>query len=359
MRILHIDSERTWRGGQNQTKLLIEGLLEKGHKVFLASPADSALAHYFQNKIPVTSIGGSWSAAKSIRELCRAENIDVMDAQSSKAHHWALFSRWMGNPAKLVVHRRVDYAPSWLQAWKYRTRAVSTYVAISGAIAKILKQSGIASEKIRVVKSAASGLKPKFAHREEAKQAATAQFPQLDPRKKWIVSASALSAQKDIPMLLRAIRRLETKRDDLQVVIAGSGPEEKKIKALASDLRSVCFLGFVDEVQTLLEAAEVFAMSSQDEGLGTVILDAISCGTAVCATRVGGIPEIVEHGKTGLLCASGDDDHLSRNLMRMLDEPSFRSLTVQTAQQHIAQHFSLRSMIEGNIAVYREVLSGK
>ena len=116
MKILHIDSESTWRGGQNQTKLLIEGLLEEGHEVFLAARPDSAISHAMENIVPVLEIPmqtiSQWRSGKVLGAYCCENGIDIIDAQSSKAHGLGLRALPSAKFAKLVVHRRVDYWPS-------------------------------------------------------------------------------------------------------------------------------------------------------------------------------------------------------------------------------------------------------
>ncbi len=361
-RVLHIDTERSWRGGQNQTKLLIEGMLAKGWRPYLAAPADSPLVHHMRGKIPILTFKtlNLVTASSEILKYVRSELIDVMDAHSARAHNLALIAKYRGTRIPLVVHRRVDYAPRMhpINMLKYRSKHVNHYVAISAAIARILEGISIAPSKLSVIHSAASYFETQHTSRHDAKLRMQALFPQLDPGQTWIGNASALSAQKDYPNLLRALKRLQDKNIAYCAVIAGSGPEEARLKKLAEDLglQQLHFLGFLTNVSELLEALDILAVSSQDEGLGTILLDGLQAGCAVAATSVGGIPEIIEHGKTGLLSERHDDDRLAANLIQFIESPSLRALLNDQGRRKVSREFSVQSMVDGNLAVYQRVL---
>lgn len=365
MRILHIDTELTWRGGQNQTRLLIEGLLNQSCDVYLAAPENSALLHAMSNTIPVLPLklrsGFDWRAGKEIGVFCRSELIDIMDAQSAKAHNLALIAKRYTKDSKLVVHRRVDYKPAnhplnWI---KYKTRKVDRYIAISSAIGEVLRSFGIKDKKISVVKSAASSLQFNYASKSEAKLAIASRLS-LPSGKVWVGSASALTEQKDIPTLLRAFGRLKKAETPFLGIIAGAGHLEKELKRQASELglsdEYVKFIGFRDDVADLLQGFDIFAISSQDEGLGTVILDAYQAGCCVVGTAVGGIPEIIEHGRSGFLADRHDDDQFAQHLHKLIANPSMRALFADTGRRKIETDFSIEQMIKGNMDVYREIL---
>lgn len=365
MRVLHIDTEMTWRGGQNQTRLLIEGLLNQSFDVYLAAPRDSAMAHAMQGRIPVLELdlrsGFDWRAGKQIGKFCRSELIDLMDAQSGKAHNLALIAKRYAKDTRLIIHRRVDYRPSGhiFNKLKYCTKKVDRYVAISDAIGRILVDFGVKPERVKVVKSAASPMSFNYESKEAAKRAYAARLS-LSIGKVWIGNASALSEQKDYPTLLRAFSRLKKIQLPFLGLIAGTGNQEASLKKLAKELGltsdELIFLGFRDDVPDFLQALDIFALSSQDEGLGTVILDAYQAGCCVAATEVGGIPEIVEHARSGLLAPRFDDDMFAQNLQRLMENESLRKLYADTGQRKVSKEFSVGQMIKGNIDVYRDVM---
>src|SRR5690606_14315440 len=136
-----------------------------------------------------------------------------------------------------VVHRRVDYVPGRdpLNQWKYRTRRVAAYVAISHAIGGILREYGIKGERIHVVHSAASPMSFSHASKGEAK-AILATKLELDPRIPWVGNASALTDQKDYPTLLRAVAELKQQGMRFHCLIAGAGHREKNLQRLSKQL---------------------------------------------------------------------------------------------------------------------------
>ena len=152
LKVLHIDSEKTWRGGENQMRLLMEG--GQGRvQCFLACPAESIAAKKLTGTAQI--IPTSFSPLRMIPEaariakICREEGIQLIDCQSSKAHGFALLVKSFYPHLKLLVHRRVDFAPSksFFSRRKYMSKKVDAFVPISDAIARILVDYGIPSEK--------------------------------------------------------------------------------------------------------------------------------------------------------------------------------------------------------------------
>lgn len=329
--------------------------------VHLAAPADSALFEVLSPVVPTHPFnfkhGLDFSAAARLGRYCLDHGIDVMDVHSSKAHTLAWLALRHTPFTKLVVHRRVDYIPGKdpLNQWKYRSSKVSAYVAISKAINRILVSYGIKPERVHTVRSAATPLSYTYQSKGKAK-AALAKDLALDPHLPWIGNASALTDQKDYPTLLQAVLRLKQDGLRFHCLIAGAGKCEKSLRNLSSELgldTHVRFLGFRDDVADLLLGLDVLAISSAFEGLGTIILDALQSGCCVVGTSVGGIPEIISHGTSGLLSPSKDVDAFAENLKKAISSDSYRRLLADAGKRHVEQNFSVDKMVEGNIEVYQ------
>jgi glycosyltransferase involved in cell wall biosynthesis len=101
----------------------------------------------------------------------------------------------------------------------------------------------------------------------------------------------------------------------------------------------------------------VLAIPSNFEGLGTVILEATHAGCAVAGTRVGGIPEVIKHGETGLLSEVGDAEGHAANLAQLIADPALRERLNAAARALVAREFSVGAMVGGNLAVYKELLA--
>lgn len=140
-----------------------------------------------------------------------------------------------------------------------------------------------------------------------------------------ILSAGRLHQQKDYPTLLRAFARVVQERPSARLIILGQGPEEQALKQLRSELQLdevVSFYGFASNPWPFYRQAQVFALSSQWEGFGNVIVEALAAGTTVVTTDCPGGPRtIARDGDFGYLTRCQDPDHLAENLRRALDSP--------------------------------------
>jgi glycosyltransferase involved in cell wall biosynthesis len=363
-RILHLGTETSWRGGENQARLLIEGLDGKVDKQFGAVPIESVT--YREKRWPCELLGlGSGSPLspfnvyKLIR-FCRDQQISLVDAHTAKAHSLILQAApWLPS-TRIVVHRRVDNVPksSFFTRRKYFHPRVNRYIAISNSIAEVLLRYGVGPKKVSVARSAVSHSIYESLERSQCQATLKSRY-QIPSHHRLIGNASALSPQKGHETLLRAIATLKRKQDHFTVLIAGDGELKSELEKMSRALGvsdRVLFLGFVQNVPEFLSALDILAVPSNNEGLGTVILDGILAGCAVVASRVGGIPEIIVHEETGFLQEVGDDQKLADHLLALIQNPDLRQRLSQSAKAWVLKEFSLDSMVKGNLRVYREVL---
>ncbi len=366
LQILHIDTEYGWRGGQNQVRLLCEGLCEtKAADCHLATVADGELSKRINSKVrlvPLSSNRG-WQpiTAWRLARYCKEHDIQILHAHSSHAHDLALLIKLWAPHIKLVVHRRVDYSPAanFISRHKYRSSLIDRYICVSHAIARVLENTGVHSSRIAVVHSAVS----KGAITTNAAQNLRADLLAnlgADAAAPLLVNVAALTEQKDHATLLRALARLKVAGTRFTCVIAGEGKLRKSLQAQCQQLQlndQVHFLGQRNDAQALIAAADIFVLSSQDEGLGTVLLEAALVQKCIVATAVGGIPEIVIDGQGGLLAARGADQALAMLLQMVIDDPALRAQLAQQAYHHVEQNFSVNKMLAGNLKIYQDLVS--
>ena len=364
MRILHIDSERGWRGGENQIDLLVKGLAIQGVESFLAARPDSqALARIepVKDKLIVPLKGSlDLKSARAIAAYCREHRIDIMDAHTSLAHGIGILAKQYGSPAKLVVHRRVDnpLAKGMLGGLKYKSKQIDHYIPISNAIGDMLLQYGIDPANVTTVRSATDPTPYSGLSKQEEKAKLAKAFS-LDPELIFIGNASALSSQKGHETFIKAIGAMRKEGLPVHGFIAGSGELQAELDQLRLNMgldHDVTFLGFVKEIPTLLTALDILAVPSRNEGLGTIILDGIHAGCCVCASHVGGIPEMIIDNETGKLLAPDDVPAWTQTLTALSQDADARRKLAQNAQRHIAQEFSIDNMVAGNLRVYKQLL---
>lgn len=369
MKILHVNTESGWRGGENQILLLLKGLANlpnvENHAALLqGSEAEQRLAPFAMVQ-PIKqglTRGLNPDTVMRLAAYCRRENIQVIDAHSSKGHTLALAIKMLYPRVKLVVHRRVDNVPGHdpINNWKYRTKKVDRYIAISEAIKEVLINSGVNPDRIDVVHSAVPPHDTTSDERAESRRSLRATFRVPDDHALF-GNASAISHQKGYDVLLRSCARLQDRGVKFRCLIAGDGPQKSEIQALAGDLgltSVVTFLGFVKDIRPFLQGLDFFVLPSANEGLGTILLEATYAGLPIIATKVGGIPEIIEHMITGLLLPPGDEDILAQHIGTYIKDPLLAATLQRACREKVLRDFSIEAMVQGNLRIYRDLTGG-
>jgi len=166
----------------------------------------------------------------------------------------------------------------------------------------------------------------------------------------YVLTVAKLYERKGLDVLLKAIRTLGHAAAGYQFVIAGDGPEESHLKSLAHDLGidgSVMFLGEVQthDIPALFQSCEFFVLPSRSEPFGIVLLEAMTFGKAILATRVGGIPEFISAGVTGLLVPAADSDALADGIQQLISQPELR-LRLQKNGVASVEQYDYRTLAE-------------
>jgi len=178
------------------------------------------------------------------------------------------------------------------------------------------------------------------------------------------VAAGALAWRKDYPTLLRAVARLVG--DDVApgiVLVAGHGPDEAAIRALATELGvdpHVRFLGYRSDATAVMGAADAFVASSCAEGMPNAVAEALAVGKPVVATRVGGTPELVAEGVSGYLVPIGDPSALADAMRRLMDRsPDERRAMGAAGRAHVTTTFRLDHVIDRWETLLGSLLAGQ
>jgi glycosyltransferase involved in cell wall biosynthesis len=159
--------------------------------------------------------------------------------------------------------------------------------------------------------------------------------------------------------LIRAATQIVREMPDVRIVILGEGERRSELTELIkqSNLeRHVLLPGFRPDVLSLLKTFELFVMPSVTEGLGTSLLDAMACRRAIVASRVGGIPEVVAHGETGLLVPPKDPDALAGAIQRVLGDSDLAARLARAGRTRVEQRFTTERMVAETVGVYERLL---
>jgi sugar transferase (PEP-CTERM/EpsH1 system associated) len=174
---------------------------------------------------------------------------------------------------------------------------------------------------------------------------------------------SRLVPIKDHATLFRAAERLAAHKMDVRVVVAGTGPERERLDSLVNASPGlagrVSFVGPSEDVPEILNALDVFVLPSLMEGMSNTILEAMSCGLPVAATRVGGNPELVQEGRTGVLFAPGDDAQLAAQIELLAASDELRRDYGAAGRRRVLEDFSLDKMLAAYRHLYRDLAARK
>lgn len=342
--VLHIDTERTWRGGQQQAAWLIEGLLARGWPTALACPGASVLAergHARGWAVHALAMRGELDIAAGgrIARIARTGGFPILHAHSSHALALGLWARLFDRRLRLVASRRVDFpvGGNFLSRLKYSTGVLDRIVCISAAIRDQLAADGVPPAKLVVIPSGVdtrrfAGVRPPPGFRRSLG---------IPNGHLVIGTVAALADHKDYPNLLRAARLVLDRAPDTTFVAVGDGPLHAQVAALARELglgRRFLLMGFREDVGSFLKSFDLFVLASKTEGMGTSILDAQALGLPVVACRAGGIPEIVADRETGLLVPTGDPAALAAALLEAIGDPELRAALGAKARKAAAAH---------------------
>jgi hypothetical protein len=291
MRILHLDAGREMRGGQWQVLRLLEGLPRAGVDTMLLAREPGPL--FEAARAARLEVGKL--TVRSV--VSTASSYDLVHAQDARSHTLA-----MAHGRKLIVSRRVAFPTG--SKWKYRL--ARHYIAVSEFVKRVLMDGGVPEGRISVVYDGVPVLEPSRG------DAIVAPANQDDPRK-----GAALAVE--------AARM--------------AGVDLTLSPALERDLPS----------------AGIFVYITHSEGLGSGALLAMSAGVPVIASKVGGLPEIVQHRRTGLL-VDNDAAQIAAAIRELRDDPESARRLGEAARQRVIENFSVDHMVRRTMEIYRQVL---
>ena len=356
---LHIDTARTWRGGQQQVLLTVLGLRARGHRAVLVAHREGELfrrASEGPDLVPLAPMNEvDLSTAWKLNKIVKQWKPAIVHAHDPHAVSMAALALSFSAPdprPKLIASRRVDFhlQSHTFSQWKYRQ--MDGFIAASHAIKDILVADGIPSGRIEVVHDGIDV--EKIQHRPAIDLHAEYWLPHGVP---VIVNVGALVGHKGQKYLIDAMPMVLREVPDAHLIIFGEGdlraPLEKQVKQLTLAKR-VLLPGFREDVMSLMKSADLFVMSSVTEGLGSAVLDAMAMGHAVVGTKAGGIPEAVVHDETGLLVEPADAKALAAAIARLLKDADLRKQFGQAGRARVAEHFGVDRLVEGTLEAYRK-----
>lgn len=365
MKILHLSSERTWRGGEQQIAYLIDESSKNNIESIVACRKGSAFSIYCKKEnIPFVEIGFKnevdlFSAYK-IKQICKLHHVDIVHAHSSHSQAIGVLSSVLGNKRPIILSRKVDFPikNNWLSRWKFNHKSIQHIICVSNAIKKIILPDLKNKTHLSVVHDGIDinrfeNVVSKNILREEYK---------ISPDKKIIANISAIAPHKDYFTFVDAAQHLLALRKDIHFFIIGDGPLRLEIEAYIINKgleKNITLTGFRKDVPDIFKEIDVFLMTSETEGLGSTLLDAAANRIPIVATKAGGIPEFVVDQKTGLLSNIKDSKNLALQVSNLLDNKQLKEVLTEAAYQKLISGFTKEIMAQKTFKIYGKINSIK
>lgn len=356
--VLHIDTERGWRGGERQVLWLAEELAVAGHETALVARPGEPLAERARERavrvIPCAPrMEFDLAAALAVRREIVRSGAGIVHAHT--AHGVALAAlATLHTPARVVVTRRVDFRLRRNLATRWKYRRAHAIIAISRAVATALVEGGIPRQRIAIIPDGidlSRAIQP--ASRDTLQTLGVARGP-------LVVQVAQLVPHKDPLNFVRAIAATRRETPELQALLVGDGPLRTVVEAEVHRLGlddALHVAGYRDDADALLAAADVVTLSSAEEGMGSVLLDALMLGKPVAATAAGGIPDVIRDGETGLLAPIRNPEALGQRVARLLQDAPLAARLAAAGRASV-EGFSMARVAERTVAVYRQLLRG-
>jgi len=355
---LHIDTARTWRGGQNQVLLTVNGLREIGHRAALVAHPDGELrrrAAEGLELIPLAprtemDLSAAWRLARVVKRLQPAV-VHAHDAHGVAMASLALSLGGTGTqgPA-LVASRRVDFHLRQNSFSRWKHRQVDCFICASEAIRQMLVADGVPPDRTVTVHEGID-----LDHVRSAPAVNVHEAFWLPHRAPVVGNVAALVPHKGQRHLIEAAHLVIQQMPDVRFLILGEGELRDSLERLVREhhLEKHVFLpGFRTDVLGCMKGFDLFVMSSVTEGLGTALLDAMACGKAIVGTRTGGIPEVVEDGETGRLVPPRDHAAMAQAILNMLADDEQRRRMGEAGLARVQARFTVERMVAETAAVY-------
>ena len=302
----------------------------------------------------------------SLRRLITKGGFDIVHCHGSKAN--VMISAIKGSikvPVITTVHSdyRLDYMGSIIKRLTFGVfntvalRLLDGYVGVTHAFENLLIERGFDPYELFTLNNGIefTELSPKVSREDYRKKLGID-----NPDAVVCGIAARFHPVKDIATALRAVARLKETNPNVYLVLGGDGEEKENLMTLARELdieERVVFAGWIDDMDSFLNAVDISVISSVSEGFPYSILESIRAGCTMVSTRVGAMPEIIDDGENGLLFDVGDDFTLSEYVKLLCDNADLRREMAEKLLSKAKEKYSFEAMVNAQLSIYEKVLA--
>jgi len=317
----------------------------------IGQPAEEIKAAGCQVHLLPECRGQAWKQFRTLTRWLAEYQPDILHTHNAYPHfHGTLAARWQRVPIVLNTRHGRRIGSDWKSRLYFRLAGLlaDRVVAVSDDAAQLcVRDAHLPPQKVQRIWN---GIDPqRFAFT----------GPQLGYK---AISIARLSPEKDFPTLIRAVALAREVVPELTLTIVGAGPDRPRMEATIQELgqsHAIHLLGERQDVPELLSQSSFFVTSTLTEGISLTLLEAMAVGLPVIATAVGGNPEIVQDGETGLLVPEGNPDQLAAAIIRLCHAEGAWSSYGTAGRRRVEQHFSIHQMVQGYEALYAELIAQK
>lgn len=342
------------RGTSSYTLCLAELLPDYGYSPVIVSPDLASLPEEARPKCPtyehllLTSPLFRPLINGLVAQDAASHNPSLVHIQSRHALTFGIaLAKRLAVPCIVTIH---DHDPGMTRTIAADQNRIKRLIAVSSSVEEsLVAEQSIDRSLIRVIHS---GVKiPDLIDNSEV----------LGSRRIPVIgTAGRLEESKGFPYFIKAARQVLDTGNDVEFLIAGSGPEERRLRALARQLKLTDHLTFITNLpdfRSAIRAMDIFCLPSLMQGLGTVMLEAMSLARPVIATGVGGVTSIVRNDETGLVIPAADSDALAGRIIEMLHDPIRARAIGNAARQTVIQSFDVTQMVERTTNEYQAAIN--
>ncbi len=372
--IFHLDDGKELRGGQRQLLYLVKELNKLGHLNYIVCGKGSPLEHtarrkgfntlplpYFFEWDPISALLLN-RTIRTVAAACGHCEPPILHAHTSHAAAVSYMASFAMACVR-IAHRRVDFAPPRGLSSKFKYEKAHRVIAISRPVKDIMLSLGLSESRISVVNSTVdldetpwdNGGFEKY--RAEARRAIACKFG-IPPEAPWIGSMIALVPHKDPENFAKAASLVIEKHPEVRFLIAGSGELADNVRRLVRVLSiedRFHLLGYYDNPYELLSALDIFVLPSSEEGMGSVLIEAMNSRLPIVATRAGGITDVIEDRANGLIVDIKDPAGLAAAQIELLEDAPLKHRLAEEGHRRRLD-FSSPKMAELTLKIYEQEL---
>ncbi|GAB2944883.1 glycosyltransferase family 4 protein [Aquaspirillum soli] len=357
--ILHTEWSDGWGGQERRIVSEMAGMAARGHRMILATRAQAQIVAHAQAagvEVVTLPFQGKFELAtiRPLMALIRQQQVDVVNTHSGKDSWSGGLAAWRAGCCLVRTrHLNIPLRRSW---HNFIHRLPAAIVTCGDTMRQQLMSNGFPPAQLVNIPTGIdfTAFQPRSARADVRAALGVSDAAPV------VLMTGVIRAVKRHEIALRAFAQVLARYPQAMLLLAGDGPMRRDMEALVQQLglgQQVRFLGHREDVPDLMAAADYALLTSRSEGVPQAVTQGLGLALPTVATAVGGVPELIQHERTGLLATPEDENAVAEQLLRLLADPAWARELGRAGQQHVLQEFSLTAMLDKTEALYARLLA--